>query len=190
MKKIIVLIFGMILFICCQKKITEEQKIPKSKVQEKVISVDSTITDNVQVIAPKGNQIFEESEKLRFLRIVNGYILKSINVEECEDSDENLGTPYPDKIVNEIVFEKNSFTVKFSAVENCCSEFLCEAEIINKSTLNIIYQAFGRHCSCNCKFNLEYTFLIDSSLEDIGQKRTKITHIQFNNDPTSKVKFK
>lgn len=189
MRKIILLIFGMSILISCTEKITtkETSTIPS---QEKAIQTDSVATNEAEIIAPKGSQVFSESVKLRHLRIVDGYILNSVNISECEGNDDEPEVADRDKTVNSISITKEAFTIQFSVVENCCSAFLCEAEIIEETILNIIYQPFGRHCSCNCQFDMEYTFKIDNGLEKIGKERTKIKHIQFNNEPTSKVEFK
>ncbi|QHI36624.1 hypothetical protein IMCC3317_19870 [Kordia antarctica] len=190
-----VLIILMLLFSCETKTHQTETKPEHTKkaaiiLQEK--QVDTVVSNQIQnkIIAPKGSQIFDESVKLRYLRTVNGYRLTAIKVDECEDSDDSIEVANSDKTISEITFKEDSFSITFSAVENCCSAFLCEAEIIDKATLNIIYHPFGRHCSCNCKFEMEYTFTFDDALEEIGQKRTVIKYVQFNNEPTSRVEFK
>ncbi|EDP97748.1 hypothetical protein U8527_05340 [Kordia algicida OT-1] len=188
-QRIIFWVFGMSLLIGCSGKVSEKET-PTIQSQENIIQTDSVATNDAEIIAPKGSQVFSESVKLRYLSILHGYILRSINVSECEGTDVDLGIEDQDKSINSLSITKDAFTVQFSVVENCCSAFLCEAEIVEETTLNIIYQPFGRHCSCNCQFDMEYTFQIDDTLEDIGQKLTKIKHIQFNNEPTSKVEFK
>lgn len=180
-------IFIVIGLISCEKETKVAQTETTSIKHQAEINQEET---HPKITAPKGNQLFKESVKLRYLQGVNGYILTSVKVKPCENSGGGVENPDDDKNLTEITFDKDTFTVDFSIVDNCCSEFLCEAEMIDESTLNIIYHPFGRHCSCYCKFEMQYTFTFDDSLEEIGQKRTVIKYIQFNNDSTSKVEFK
>ena len=154
----------------------------KESISEKIKSIDSE-----EVVAPKGNQLFEGSVKLQHLQIVHGYRLKSVLVQSCDD---HLGEPNldDDKRISAISIKENTFEIEFSVVENCCSDFLCEAEIVNESTLNILYHAFGTHCSCACKFEMKYSFTIEHDyLQEINKTPTKITHVQFNGNTDSRV---
>lgn len=182
MKRIILIniVFVFIFLMSCETKIT----------QADTINIKHKEETQPKIIVPEGSQLFHESVKLHYLHGVDGYILTSTNIKPCKNSGSGVEDPNDDKKLNRITFAEDSFSIHFSIVENCCSEFLCEAEIIDESTLNIIYHPFGKHCSCNCKFELEYTFILDDSLEEIGQKRTAIKYIQFNNEPISKVEFK
>ncbi len=177
---ILVKIICLLLFLAsCETIIEQEKSINKEK-EEEILST---------LIAPKGSQLFKESAKLQYLQNVNGYILTSTEVKPCENSGGGVENSNHDKKVKEITLTENGFIIDFTIVENCCSEFLCEAEIVDETTLNIIYHPFGNHCSCNCKFEIKYTFTIDNSLEEIGQQVTEINYVQFNNDTSSRVKF-
>lgn len=173
------IVFLFFLFINCQDVLNRETIIQKKKQEEA----------QLKVIEPKGNQLFKQSVKLQYLQNVNGYILTSTEVKPCENSGGGVENLDDDKKVKEITFTENGFIIDFIIVENCCSEFLCEAEIVDETTLNIIYHPFGNHCSCNCKFEIKYTFTIDNSLQEIGKQITTIKHVQFNNDVSSKVNF-
>ncbi len=192
MKSILYLVVICCLFSCESnvKKMTEpETKKPQEAIVIDTARIVSNAMDGFEVLAPKGSQVFSESVKLRYLRY-DGYFLQKVQVSPCEESGDGTQDPNDDKKIKSISFKDNTFTIEFSVVENCCSEFLCEAELVNTSTLNIVYQAFGRECSCNCKFTLKYTFEINDFREQIGEKRTPISHIQFNNDRNSRIAFK
>lgn len=177
---ILVKIICLLLFlVSCETIIKQDKSINKEK-EEEILST---------LIAPKGSQLFKESAKLQYLQNVNGYILTSTEVKPCENSGGGIENPNDDKKIIKITSNGKMFSIDFSIVENCCSEFLCEAEIVDETTLNIIYHPFGNHCSCNCKFEIKYTFTIDNSLEEIGEQITTIKHVQFNNDISSRVKF-
>ncbi|WP_299520810.1 hypothetical protein [Winogradskyella sp.] len=142
------------------------------------------------IIEPKGTQILYKSERLYRLKWENGYILKSIIVSECSELDNKEVADEEDKKIDTIFIDDNSFTIKFKAYENCCSKFLCEAELISNNTLNIIYNAFGSHCSCNCLFDMTYIFEFNTRLSEINVEKSKIDNIVFNGDLNSKAKFK
>ncbi|GAB4165169.1 MAG: hypothetical protein Tsb0033_26880 [Winogradskyella sp.] len=156
---------------------------------KEVINDTVTLQGKKKVIAPKGNQIFENSKKLYNLKWKNGYILQSINISECDNSNTDEDINKLDKKIDSITINDDSFTIYYKAFENCCSEFLCEAEIINNDTLNLIYNAYGSHCFCNCLFNMSFQFSYNNKLDDIKVTKTKIKSIVFNNNLNSKVKF-
>ena len=116
--------------------------------------------------------------------------MKSIEVSDnskCESTENDYKY---DKDIISITQESYSFQINFKAFENCCSQFLCEAEFINSSTLNIVYQAYGKQCFCNCLFELSYNFEFITEFEGIEAKRNEITSIVFNGDLNSKVEIK
>ncbi|WP_046756897.1 hypothetical protein [Kordia jejudonensis] len=174
------MILLILLLISCEKNNTQKETV-KKEVQQEIQSI---------VISPKGNQLFTESVKLRYLQNVDGYVLTSAAVSSCENSGGGIENPDDDKKITKITNAEDRFLIEFTVVENCCSEFLCEAEIVDETTLNILYHPFGNHCSCECKFEMKYTFTVNTSLEAIGEKLTEITHVQFNSDTSSKVTFK
>lgn len=142
------------------------------------------------IIAPKGHQVFRESVKLRNLYYVHGYIFKDVEVSFCEESIDGPNPNAHQKITS-LQANNDGFSVAFTVIGNCCSEFLCEATILEDATLNIIYHEFGRFCSCNCLFTLTYSFEVDHELlQTLENKKTKITHIQFNDEKNSRVEFK
>lgn len=175
-----------IVLLNCENNTDAKDTSQKSSKEVIIDTVNAKVKKNV--IVPKGNQIFENSEKLYDLKWENGYVLKSISISECDNSNAGEGIYKFDKKIDSITFTNNSFTVNFKAVENCCSEFLCEAEI-NNDTLNIIYNAYGSHCFCNCLFDMSFKFTYNNRLDDIKAERTNIKSIVLNNNLNSKVKF-
>ncbi len=178
-------------FISCNKKEKQAENVDKIIIESNVKKVDTLKEEDskIKVVPPKGTQIFHNSEKLYGLKWGNGYILKSIEVSECDNSVDGEDDYTKDKEIQNILIDKKSFTISFKALENCCSKFLCEAEL-NKKTLNIIYHSYGSHCSCNCIFDISYTFNHNESFEDINAERTKIKNVILNGDLESKTEFK
>jgi hypothetical protein len=161
--KIIILILIIFSFLSCNEKDKQTEIIDTAIIESNIEKIDTLGQDEseIKLVRPKGNQLFNKSVKLRHLKIVDGYDLKSINVKSCDESlldEPNIENDYK---INRITINDESFKIDFSIIENCCSEFLCEAEIIDESTLNIIYHSFGNQCSCNCQFDIEYNFSFD-----------------------------
>jgi len=63
---------------------------------------------------------------------------------------------YP--IFREITRDSTTLTIEVSVIANCCHNFLGEAEVIGKDTLNLVYTSYGGFCSCQCCFTLKYKF--------------------------------
>lgn len=189
--KSIILILTIFSFISCNDKVKKTEIIDNTITESNVDKIDSIKQKESEpkVIIPKGTQVFRNSEKLYDLKWGNGYILKSIEASECDNSVDGKDDFAKDKKIQNIIIEENSFTISFKAVENCCSKFLCEAEL-NNNTLNIIYHSFGSHCSCNCVFDISYTFNFNESFEDINAERTEIENIILNGNLESKTEFK
>lgn len=147
--KNIFIIIIIVFFLNCNKKEKQAELLDKTIIESNVNLVDTLKSkeSESEVIAPKGNQIFQNSKKLHELKWENGYTLNSIEVLECSDSVNNENIVELDKKIHNIVINEDSFTISFKAVENCCSKFLCEAEM-NDNTLNIIYNVYGSQCSC------------------------------------------
>lgn len=86
--KNIILILVIFSFISCNKKEKQTEIIDKTTTELEVEKIDTLKQkeSETKVILPKGTQVFRNSEKLYELKWGNGYILKSIEVSECEDS--------------------------------------------------------------------------------------------------------
>ncbi len=185
--KLFQLLFVFTVLINCE---SNSHKNDSSKKPGKKVTIDTlNAIKEQEVILPKGNQIIHNSEKLYNLKWKNGYILNAINISECDNSNTDEDLFKFDKNIASITFTNDSFIINFKAVENCCSEFLCEAEIINNDTLNIIYNAYGSHCFCNCLFDMSFKFSYNNRLDDIKVERTNIESIILNNNLNSKIKF-
>lgn len=194
----IILFLIIISFYSCNKK---EYEIKISEIEALYIDSLKSVKKEIRastadsllrikenaIIAPKGSQLFQNSVRLRGLLYGDGYILDSIIVEPCDEFvDDDRETK-----INNISKGKNTFIIDLSAIVNCCSEFLCEAEIkMNSNELNIIYHEFGRHCSCICQFDMKYYFSISEHLKEIGNRETPIKYVLINDYQSTRMKFK
>ncbi|MDL2297457.1 hypothetical protein LJC37_05835 [Bacteroidales bacterium OttesenSCG-928-E04] len=99
-------------------------------------------------------------------------------IQECDDSA-NPGTfdEYPK--FTSITRNENILAIEVSIVANCCHNFLGEAEVVGKDTLNLVYTSYGGFCSCECCFTLRYKF--DTSMEEVYQI---LNHVTINGSKT------
>ena len=188
--KLIKLLVVITVLINCDSNSNTNSTITASQKSEKKVMIDTLdVIKEQKVILPKGNQIIHNSEKLYNLKWKNGYILNAINISECDNSNTDESIYKFDKKIDSKTFTNDSFTINFKAVENCCSEFLCEAEVIDNATLNVIYNAYGSHCSCNCLYSMSFKSSYNNRLDDIKVERTNIKNVVLNNNSNSKIKF-
>ena len=90
-------------------------------------------------------------------QIAKGYglYLKSVKITECDNESEPTGI----EEVNEIIETDSTLIIKTKINGNCCHDFLCDINIINDNTINLIHHGYGEsYCSCNCCFGLTYEF--------------------------------
>jgi len=69
-----------------------------------------------------------------------------------------------------------TLTMDVPIIENCCHNFLGEAEVIGSDTLNLVYTSYGNFCSCQCCFTLRYKF--ETSME---LQYGELKHVTINN---------
>lgn len=123
--------------------------------------------------APIGTQVLAGSKKNHSLRWNTGFLFKEVELTPCQETGEpDLSL---DKNISNIILTDSSLTVEFRILENCCNDFLCEAEYIDEETLNLIYTGYGSYCSCSCCFGLKYEFEIirDDGVEGIDPNKLK-----------------
>lgn len=128
-----------------------------SKVPRDSLKVRDTVVPDL--IAPKGTQMLADSKKTFYVNDVSPYFLKHVTLSECNESE---GYPsYADhNQLQSINWTDSTLTIDFSIVETCGSDFLCEVEMIDNNTLNLIYHQYNSLATCNCCYGLKYTFLI------------------------------
>jgi len=109
-----------------------------------------------------------------------GLFLDSVAIAPCENSRER-----PDYInkVNSVISTKDSFVIQIKFWGNCCHHFLCDIEIANDSTLNIITIGYGMYCSCDCCYGLNLYF---DSLYEGYEDFNKLKYITINGDEKKK----
>lgn len=78
-------------------------------------------------------------------------------VSDCNNTTEpRTYKNYPTFKISRIA--PNRLIIDVDIIANCCSNFLGEAEIIGKDTLNLLYTHYGAYCACSCRYSLRYIF--------------------------------
>jgi hypothetical protein len=111
-----------------------------------------------------------------------GLFIDSVAIAPCENSASRERPDYINK-VNSIVSTKDSFFIQIKFWGNCCHQFLCDIEIADDSTLNIITIGYGMYCSCDCCYGLNLYF---EPLHKIFEDFNKLKYITINGDERKK----
>lgn len=86
-----------------------------------------------------------------------GFFLDTIRIREC---DQTKAPPKHEEITS-IKEDNSKLIIESNIIGNCCHEFLCDIEVINGRTLNLIHYGYGNtYCSCTCCFGLTYEITI------------------------------
>jgi len=84
-----------------------------------------------------------------------GLYLDKVTSTECLEGR-------PDNVAEEIISIQetdSTFIVDIKIYRNCCHHFLCDVEIVNGNTINLIQQGYGAmYCGCECCFGMTYHF--------------------------------
>ncbi len=109
-----------------------------------------------------------------------GLFIDSVAIMPCENSRER-----PDYIneVNSVISTKDSFVIQIKFWGNCCHQFLCDIDITDDSTLNIITIGYGMFCSCDCCYGLNLYF---EPLHEVFEDFNKLKYITINGDEKKK----
>jgi hypothetical protein len=100
--KLFQLLFVFTVLINCE---SNAHKNNSSKKPGKKVMIDTlNAIKEPEVILPKGNQIIHNSEKIYKLKWENGYILNTINISECDESNSGEGLLKFDKNIDSITF--------------------------------------------------------------------------------------
>jgi hypothetical protein len=95
--------------------------------------------------------------------------LKTVTLNPCESSGEKVYT-MTDKILS-IIETEDKLEVSIEISANCCHSFLCDVEIIDEKTINLITHGYGSWCACMCCFGLTFHFDTMKNIENYSKLR-------------------
>ena len=85
-----------------------------------------------------------------------GYDLFKIESSACQKELDGPPKGGSDRVVR-VTRTDTLWTVELNITSNCCHSFLGEIEVVDGSTLNLVYHGYGTSCSCDCCFGLTYS---------------------------------
>lgn len=114
-------------------------------------------TDTVIFETPNARQILYGTTVLPWTlnqQIAKGYglYLDKVSLTPCNQNDK-MGA----NEISSITAAKDSLTIEIKYWGNCCHSFLCDIEVKNDTTVNLLIHGYGAtYCSCNCCYGLTY----------------------------------
>lgn len=160
-------------------------KYNKDKFEEK----PNYKTDTVIFDTPNARQILYGTTVLPWTynqQVAKGYglYLDRVSMTPCK---QELGK-MPD-MKNQVLTvnqAKDSLTIEVKFWGNCCHSFLCDIEVKNDTTVNLIVYGYGAtYCSCDCCYGLTYHFTT-MNVDEFE----KLKYVTINGDERTKKQLK
>jgi hypothetical protein len=117
--------------------------------------------DSIVIVTIEHNEIepavfptkIKDSSILNFQSSEKGFDLNEFTISPC--NSESWGNIL--HRISSLNYIDSNLNLEVAIMANCCSSFLGEIEIIDDSTLNLIYTENGGECFCSCCFTLNYS---------------------------------
>lgn len=156
--------------------------------KDKFEETPNYITDTVIFDTPNARQILYGTTVLPMTfnqQMAKNYGLyfDTVTLTPCK---QELGKK-PDMInqVSTVTQDKDSLKIEIKYWGNCCHSFLCDIEVKNDSTINLIVHGYGAmYCDCNCCYGLTYHFSTMKVAEF-----DKLKYVIINGDEKTKQKL-
>ncbi len=150
-------------------------KHENDSLKQRIESLNPNLVEVSHVENLHGTTFLPNSSKMigllnKGLEPINFQIIKVCQPQKCAKED------YPEFI--DIRRNGSTLTIDIEIIANCCHNFLAEAEILGKDTLNLIYTDYGGFCSWGTCM-LRYSF--DTTLETEYQT---LKYVTINGDQT------
>lgn len=84
-----------------------------------------------------------------------GLYLENVTSEPCRNEGEE--PQRFDEIVS-ISKSENKLDISVKISGNCCHSFLCDIDVVNDKTINLITHGYGSYCACICCFGITFHF--------------------------------
>ncbi|MHB1278838.1 MAG: hypothetical protein ACYC1Q_10605 [Bacteroidia bacterium] len=104
-----------------------------------------------------------------------GLYLNKVEIAPCRNGER----PKEKEEVNLVTQSDSTLIISLSILGNCCHSFLCDVQVVNDSTINLIQYGYGAsYCACTCCFGLSYEF----SLLRGSSEFEKLMNVMINGD--------
>lgn len=105
-----------------------------------------------------------------------GLFLDSVSLNPCIQ-DFGIMDELKSQVLG-VIQRKDSMSVEVNYIGNCCHSFLCDVEIQNDDSINLIILGYGdMYCTCNCCYGLKFHF---TTMEFDDFKKLKFITINGN----------
>jgi len=156
--------------------------IDSTELNSSSISLSKDTLDPVGINIPRGTQVLPESYKSAVVQEFMNLDLDTVIFSECNNDLRTSEISYKEEHhkLNRIAFTDTSLVIGFTFIENCGSDFLCEVEHVDDSTINLVYHQYSQEGLCACCFGIEYWFKIYPG--SIFVPVPPIKRVQFNGE--------
>ena len=100
-----------------------------------------------------------------------GLNLENVTLDPCENSEEAYFMER-DEIIS-VIETENELNISIKIAANCCHSFLCDVDVIDEKTINLIMHGYGAYCACLCCFGLTFHFDIIKDSEYLEYEKLK-----------------
>ena len=117
-----------------------------------------------------------------------GLYLQNVTLEPCG----NDGRGYFDEEtkITSIIETKDKLDISIKITDNCCYSFLCEVDVIDEKTINLITLGYGNFCACYCCFGLTFHFEKIEFGENTDVEYAKLESIIINGQENTRQKIR
>jgi len=159
--------------------------------KDKFEDIPNYKTDTIIFDTPNARQILYGTTVLPWTlnqQITKSYGLyfDSLSMTLCQQKEEFWEMNKSKPRVLSINHVKDNLTIEIKHWANCCHSFLCDIEVIDDTTLNLIIHGYGAtYCACECCFGLTF-HLTTLEVENFD----KLKYVTINGDERTKKVLK
>lgn len=102
-----------------------------------------------------GTTVLPNTRSQQFLKAY-GLVLDKVEKSDCKNQGERVYSSQ--NKINSVAETDSTLIVDVTIAENCCFDFLCDAEVDTSGVVNLKFQGYGTYCACDCCFGLIYHF--------------------------------
>jgi hypothetical protein len=113
-----------------------------------------------------------------------GLYLDTVAHTTCKK--ENDSGPKELTVITNVLEKTGKLQIEIKYWGNCCHAFLCDVEVIENTTINLIVYGYGAtYCSCTCCYGLNFSF----STLDVPEYKG-LTSVMINGDKKTLKKMR
>jgi len=112
-----------------------------------------------------------------------GLYIEKVEISPCRQGER----PKEQEEVISAVQTDTTLILQLNILGNCCHSFLCDIQVINDTTINLIQYGYGAtYCACICCFGLTYEFSLMREYSEFD----KLKNVMINGDERTLKRLK